>query len=868
MDGRRRGRCSFHEIRPFRLGRFLYRNFRRFRLRSLRRRLLFRCRGFCRRCLGRGRLPGLFSRPIVPEQVVHAHLAVDDGFAFGRLDLLVAAISAHFPRVDVVAQLQLQDVGELFHQYRVLHPHAHFHAALGVAGEEVAGGNVDAGMHPVKEAVNAAMLQIAAHQTADMQILGLAGHPGTHTADTAHDHVDAHPGAAGFLQLEDDIAVADGVVLQDHGRRAAHAGSCDHMIHLIQQYALEPQRSHQHPVALLGELLHGQIAEHLGGFLADALICRDEGIVGVELTGLFVVVAGTDLGDVGVAVGLLTGDEGELGVHLVVIEAVDHGAARIFQLLRPVDVVLLVKAGAQLHQRHHFLAVFGGFHQGLHDLRFPRHAVQGHLDGDDIRVTGGLFEHVDEGPDGLVRVAQQHIVLLHFLGQIIVWRRQHGPGSRVEQAGVVLCFNAPGELVEKAQVQRALLHKDSLARQLQTAAQQTLHLRGGLRRDLQAHSRQLAAALEQLGHDLTIVDVVIHHAFLDVDVRIAGDPEQAAFQDTLLAKDAGRIVQHQLFHQCKLRFAVLFYEVQPLHLAGDGDDAQALGIGVLLPQKDTQVDLLVAQERERVAAVHDLRAEDGEQLRLEVFFPEALILLAQVVKIHLAVAAPGQLFQRFGIVFVAVRLQLGRLGHDGCQLFGCGHVGLVLALFLFALALFQVGALLQRADAHHKEFVQIGTVDGQKFDLLGKGHVFVLAKGQDPAVEVQPAQFPVDKNGLVAHIHSPLCLTASFVQVCLPLPALPRRPQGPPSGPARPQRRQRGQRGRAAAGTRSMPGHGWARPPARCTGLQHPPCSGPHTSAPTAVCCPAAAASVKTAAAPQTRTPAPRTAPQRLHRPL
>ena len=32
----------------------------------------------------------------------------------------------------------------------------------------------------------------------------------------------------------------------------------------------------------------------------------------------------------------------------------------------------------------------------------------------------------------------------------------------------------------------------------------------------------------------------------------------------------------------------------------------------------------------------------------------------------------------------------------------------------------------------------------RKFDLLGKGHVFVLAKGQDPAVEVQPAQFPVE----------------------------------------------------------------------------------------------------------------------------
>ena len=174
-----------------------------------------------------------------------------------------------------------------------------------------------------------------------------------------------------------------------------------------------------------------------------------------------------------------------------------------------------------------------------------------------------------------------------------------------------------------------------------------------------------------------------------------------------------------------------------------------------------------------MAAVHDLRAENGEQLSLEVFFPEALILLAQVVKIHLAVAAPGQLFQRFGIVFVAVRLQLGGLGHDGCQLFGCGHVGLVLALFLFALALFQVGALLQRADAHHEEFVQIGAVDGQEFDLLGKGHVLVLAKSQDPAVEVQPAQFPVDKNGIVTHNHSPFCCAGppAAAQLTVAIPA-------------------------------------------------------------------------------------------------
>ncbi len=110
-------------------------------------------------------------------------------------------------------------------------------------------------------------------------------------------------------------------------------------------------------------------------------------------------------------------------------------------------------------------------------------------------------------------------------------------------------------------------------------------------------------------------------------------------------------MQHQFFGQCKLRFAVLFYEVQPLHLAGDGDDAKALGPACFSLRRDTKVDLLVAQERERVAVVHDLRAENGEQLRLEVFFPEMLILLGQVVKIHLAVAALRPVFQRFGSIY-------------------------------------------------------------------------------------------------------------------------------------------------------------------------------------------------------------------------
>ena len=435
-------------------------------------------------------------------------------------------------------------------------------------------------------------------------------------------------------------------------------------------------------------------------------------------------------------------------MDLVVVEAVDHGAAGFFQLLGPVDVVLFVEAGPQLHQGHHFLAVFGGVHQGLDDLGFPRQAVEGHLDGDDVGVPRGLFQHQDERPDGLVRVVQQHVVLLHFLGQAVVQGRHHGPGRRIEQLGVAVLFDPAVQLVEKAQVQRALLLKDAAVAQFQPGAQHLDDLGRGAGRDLQPDGRQLAAALEQLGHDLAVVDVVVHHALFDVDVGVAGHPEQAFFHDALLGKDHADVVIDQLLGEGEQGLPVPLEEAQPLHLAGDGDDAQAHLPHLFVLEQDAEVDLLVAQEREGMAVVHDLGAEDGEQLVLEVFFPKALLLLGQLVKVDLAVAVLRQGLQGLVVIFVAVHLQFRRLGHDGVQLLLRGHVGLVFRLFLLAL---QVGPLLQRAHPDHEKLVQVGAIDGQKLELLCQRDVLVLAQHQHTLVEVQPAELPVDKNAFFLH---------------------------------------------------------------------------------------------------------------------
>ena len=157
-------------------------------------------------------------------------------------------------------------------------------------------------------------------------------------------------------------------------------------------------------------------------------------------------------------------------------------------------------------------------------------------------------------------------MLFHLGGKVIVLRGQHRPGRRIEQLGVAVGLHAGGELVEEAQVKRTLLDEDPLVGQLEAAAEQLSDLWCG-GDDLQTDGGQLAAALEQIGHDLAVVDVMVHHALFHVDVGVAGDPEEALFLHIFLAEDEGRIMEHQLLGQGKAGLIVLPDEMHPLHLA-------------------------------------------------------------------------------------------------------------------------------------------------------------------------------------------------------------------------------------------------------------------------------------------------------------
>ena len=177
---------------------------------------------------------------------------------------------------------------------------------------------------------------------------------------------------------------------------------------------------------------------------------------------------------------------------------------------------------------------------------------------------------------------------------------------------------------------------------------------------------------------------------------------------------------------------------------------QAVGFAEQLHDK---IRFLVAQKREGMALVHDLRAEHREHLVLEIGFPAALLLFVQMGKIHLLVAVVRQLLHQVQVILVALGLQLRHAGHDGRQLLRGGHVGHQVGLVVL-----QQRLVVQRAHPDHKKLVQVAAVDAGKLEALAQRHRLFLGKGQHAAVKVQPAELPVDKDGIVRFQNGSLLL--------------------------------------------------------------------------------------------------------------
>ena len=97
-------------------------------------------------------------------------------------------------------------------------------------------------------------------------------------------------------------------------------------------------------------------------------------------------------------------------------EAIDDVDASLLQATGPGDVGLLVEAGPQLNDGGDLLAPLRRQFQGRRNGAALRHAIQGHLDGEDFGILRSLaHEAHDRLIEALVRVVEEDVLPGHGL---------------------------------------------------------------------------------------------------------------------------------------------------------------------------------------------------------------------------------------------------------------------------------------------------------------------------------------------------------------------------------------------------------------------------------------------------------------------
>ncbi len=292
---------------------------------------------------------------------------------------------------------------------------------------------------------------------------------------------------------------------------------------------------------------------------------------------------------------------------------------------------MLVEAGLDLDQDEDLLAGLGGVDERVDYRGVAGGAVQGLLDGEDVRVSRRLLqERLHRGGEAVVRVVQEHVPGAQCredvgrgrrldLGEVAVGA---GDELRVLQLRPVEAVDAE----EAGEVERAGQRVHLGLGDLQLAHQQVQHLAVDGLLDLQAHRRPEAAPHEFL---LQGLEEVLGVVLLDLQVLVAGDPEGVVLQD-LHARE-------QLFQVVGGRDDVLDGDVAAgggLQEAGQQrrhlHAREVLVAADRVPHHDGQVQGEAGDVREGVRGVDGQGREDREDLVPEEREEPGLFLVGQL----------------------------------------------------------------------------------------------------------------------------------------------------------------------------------------------------------------------------------------------
>ncbi len=480
----------------------------------------------------------------------------------------------------------------------------------------------------------------------------------------------------------------------------------------------------------------GQIVEQLGEVAADLWIAGQKTEVGIQSGRPGVVVAGADVGVAPEAVVIAADDEDQLAVGLQAQHAVGDVDADFFQARRPLDVGGLVEARLQFDDDGDLFALPRRLDQQVDDLRVRGGPVEGHLDGQDLRVVGGFAnEPGHRGDERLVRVLQQDRAVLPDDVEDVVAILEMDVGDRFVRGIVQLRNIESGQLHQVAHADHHVGFVDvAVLVQAQFGGQHAPPRRIDVVRRLQANDgRELAVAQLGLDHREQIVGRIL----VALGVGIAGDPEQLDGADLHPRKQVVDAVGHHVFQRDEPPGGAdpdkSRHPAAHRHLDARQRDVRPIAVA----QRHQEVERQIRHERERVRRVDGQRGHQGEHVVVVVGADDLALVRRQIgegddadvvfpqVRHQTEVdhALPRHEIPDHGAAFVELLRRCpavdGELVHSGAEL------------------------LLQSADAFHEELVGVRGGNRQEFHPFEQRRPRIMRLGEDPGIEPKPGQLPV-----------------------------------------------------------------------------------------------------------------------------
>src|SRR4051794_36550490 len=466
--------------------------------------------------------------------------------------------------------------------------HQHLDAAVQVAVHQVGRTDPHLRLAAVLEQEHPAVLEEAAQDAADLDVVRQTGDSGPKRADATDPQVDGYAELRRPVQRVAQGFVDEAVDLDPDPRRATGQVVLDLAIDPIEEPTPYRLGCHQDAPVAAAAAEAGQVVEEQRDVLGDRLVAGQQAKVLIQPGGLRVVVARADVGVAAQSVRLLTDNHRQLAVRLQADHAVHDVAAGVLELTGPLDVRLLVEACLDLHQHQDLLAGLGRVDQCVDDRRVTAGPVQRLLDGQYVRVGGRLLdEALDAGGERVIRVVDEYVALLERVEHVrgvgglhlrqVRMRRRDEP--RVLQLGPVQA----GDREQTTQVQRTGELEHLGLGDAELGQQQRLHLRVDRLLDLEPDRRAEPAAQQLL---LERREQVLRVVLLYLEVLVAGDPEGVVLGDLHAGEQLTQVGRDDVLERDE---APLGHLHEPRQQRRHLDPCEVLAAGLGVPDHDRQV---------------------------------------------------------------------------------------------------------------------------------------------------------------------------------------------------------------------------------------------------------------------------------------